>query len=226
MRVVCVSDTHLCHDEVIVPEGDLLIHAGDLTGRGTEREIAAGMAWLDRQPHARVVFVPGNHDFGFERRPELARELALAYPHVEVAIDRAIDVGGVRLYGSPFQPWFHDWAFNFPPGAEGARVAEATWRQIPLETAILVTHGPVHGILDLTARGEHAGCAALRDRIAGLRALRLHVAGHIHEAYGTERHGDVLYVNAAICDLSYHATHAPVVVDLDGAGGDLVARIG
>ena len=30
MRLVCVSDTHLRTDDLAVPDGDVLLHAGDL----------------------------------------------------------------------------------------------------------------------------------------------------------------------------------------------------
>ena len=41
MRIVCLSDTHNLHERIQVPEGDLLLHAGDATNRGTEKEVAA-----------------------------------------------------------------------------------------------------------------------------------------------------------------------------------------
>ena len=45
IRVVCISDTHTLkwHN---VPDGDLLIHAGDLADDGSVREIQAAVDWL------------------------------------------------------------------------------------------------------------------------------------------------------------------------------------
>ena len=51
MRIVCISDTHLQHG-FTVPEGDLLLHAGDATGRGTLPEIERFATWFSSFPKA------------------------------------------------------------------------------------------------------------------------------------------------------------------------------
>lgn len=219
MRIVTISDTHGMHDKIKrMPEGDVLIHAGDLTNEGIPAEIFEAFAWLSKQPCERVVCVPGNHDFGLQRIEQLPRVLQSKFPRVELLNDCDTMLGGMRVWGSPWSPWFNDWAFNFLPGPAGIAQAEEKWAQIPDDTAILVTHGPVHGILDETLRRKHVGCAALKDRAATLASLRLYVSGHIHEAYGAEKHGEVLYVNACTCDSQYWPSQPPIVVDLDERG--------
>jgi Icc-related predicted phosphoesterase len=81
---------------------------------------------------------------------------------------------------------------------------------------VLVTHSPPLGVLDRTAWGKRVGCEALGEALARI-APRLHVFGHIHEAYGT-RSGPPLSVNACSCDLSYRAVNAPVVVEWSEVG--------
>jgi hypothetical protein len=71
IRVVCLSDTH---DNIVttVPDGDLLIHAGDLTTDGTVDDIQRQIDWLDSLPHRHKVIIAGNHDSWFDtasRRP-------------------------------------------------------------------------------------------------------------------------------------------------------------
>ena len=73
MRLVCISDTH-GHTPTL-PAGDVLVHAGDLTGRGTLSETAAAFRWLSQQPFAHIVAIAGNHDFLAERDPALFRSL-------------------------------------------------------------------------------------------------------------------------------------------------------
>jgi len=34
MKIVCVSDTHGFHNALKLPQGDMIIHAGDITKRG------------------------------------------------------------------------------------------------------------------------------------------------------------------------------------------------
>lgn len=191
-----------------IPAGDVLIHAGDISNVGTTDQIADFFRWFGALPHRRKLVIAGNHDFGFERNPGAAR--ALIPEGVDYLLDSGVVIDGVPFWGSPWQPWFHDWAFNLERGAEIA----AKWALIPDATEVLITHGPPHGILDRTSTGEAVGCEALAVRVGGLARLRLHVFGHIHEAYGREDRGPTTFVNAAICDRRYRPVNQPVVIDL------------
>lgn len=64
LRVVCISDTH--DATVPLPDGDLLIHAGDLTNQGRAVDIQKQIDWLGEQMHEHVVVIPGNHDSFFD----------------------------------------------------------------------------------------------------------------------------------------------------------------
>lgn len=197
-----------------LPQGDVLIHAGDLTGRGSQSEIFDAFANLARLPYERILVTPGNHDFGFEQNPFIVHILKNKFPHIEILLDLETTIDGLRIWASPYTPWFHDWAFNFLPGPAGIAQAQEKWATIPDDTAILITHGPRYGVLDETLQKKHVGCAALAERIASLPQLRLHVFGHIHESYGVEKVGDVLHVNACICDALYRPVQPPMVIDI------------
>lgn len=205
MRLVCLSDTHGRHD-VHVPDGDVLVHAGDLTGSGSLAEIAKAHAWLADLPHAHKVVIAGNHDHGFQRTPDEARALMTGVTYLE---DEGVAIEGVRFYGSPWQPWFFDWAFNLQRGPDLA----AVWARIPDDTDVLVTHGPPRGILDRIHSGLEVGCDDLRAAVARVRPT-VHVFGHIHEAYGELERDGTRFVNASTCTLRYEPTQPPIVVDL------------
>ncbi|KIH63976.1 Ser/Thr phosphatase family protein [Ancylostoma duodenale] len=67
LKVVCISDTHDQLDLVKdIPDGDVLIHAGDLTNYGSERELKKVNEELGRLPHKHKLIVAGNHDLGFD----------------------------------------------------------------------------------------------------------------------------------------------------------------
>ncbi len=51
--------------------------------------------------------------------------------------DSSITLYGINIYGSPWQPFFCNWAFNLPRGEELA----SKWSAIPQETDVLLTHG-------------------------------------------------------------------------------------
>jgi len=218
-KVVCLSDTHNRHGAIDVPEGDVLIHAGDVSMAGRAGEVEAFMRWFAALPHPHKVLVAGNHDWLFERRPDLAREVVAGVTYLQ---DSGTEVAGLRIWGSPWQPWFYDWAFNLPRG----EALREKWDMIPDGTDVLVTHGPPYGILDSVERVvgqwfgedaavevEHTGCEELRAAVLRV-GPRLNVFGHIHEGYGTDRLGKTICVNASNCDADYRPVNPAIVVEL------------
>lgn len=215
MRLVCISDTHGLHANMFeeIPDGDVLIHAGDMCNTGTLSEVQKFNAWLGELPHKHKIVIAGNHDFCFERQPESAERMLTNAKYLK---DVSHTIDGVKFYGSPWSPWFFDWAFNFPYGDEHGTAARATWRQIPPDTQVLITHGPMRGLRDevIMPPGDHVGCPYLLERLEALPDLKLHVFGHIHENYGTTHKGNVTFVNASVCDRTYRPCHKPIVFDL------------
>lgn len=208
LRIVCLSDTHCLHRSVKVPDGDLLIHAGDMTERYGWEALQDFGAWMRELPHPHKVAIAGNHDFCCQHDPVRARRLLEGVTYLQ---DEQVTIEGLQIYGSPWQPWFYDWAFNLPRGEELRKV----WAKIPDKTQILVTHGPPDGMLDLTGRLQSAGCEDLLARVDAIRPV-MHVFGHIHEGHGRKHHHGTWFVNASICDGQYRAVNQPQVFDWDG----------
>ena len=204
-RIVCLSDTH--NEQIDVPAGDILIHAGDATIRGTPGEIVLFNEWFSRLPHRVKIFVAGNHDWLFELDPEKAR--ALLSDEIVYLQDSSVTIDSLKIYGAPWQPRFFDWAFNLNRGREMAE----KWKLIPNDADVLITHGPPNGILDQTPRGDLAGCEELRKRVEELKP-KAHVFGHIHHGYGTTDKFGVKFVNASNCDESYAPINPPIVFEL------------
>lgn len=225
MRLVFISDTHNQPLQHPIPNGDVLIHSGDATSRGTVKEIGIFAEWLNSQPHKHKIFVPGNHDLGFEERlydftdpsnvnglvQRVNQQAKLLLPNVHVLCEDSLEIEGVKFYGCSWQPEFCDWGFNLP--RRGAKL-RAAWASIPQDTHVLITHSPPMGILDKTFYSrDHAGCADLYERLQELN-VKIHAFGHIHEAYGVAEIGETLFINASTCNLRYEGVNAPIVVDL------------
>ena len=190
MNIVVISDTHGGHEYLDIPEGDLLIHAGDVTPMGSRAELERFDQWLGDLSHPHKIVIGGNHDFVLESEGEEAHSILSNARYLK---DDLAVVEGFQIWGSPWTPDFHDWAFMLP---RGDNLADK-WARIPASIDILVTHGPPHGILDETHAGEHVGCRELRERVREIEP-RLHVFGHIHEARG-EHHGHgTHFVNASL----------------------------
>lgn len=210
MKIVCLSDTHNLHDKIVVPDGDVVVHAGDATMMGSIREVNEFLEWYDALPHRHKIFVAGNHDFLFQDDPTLAGSLLMNKSIIYLQ-DNEVTIGGVCFYGSPWQPWFHDWAFNLDRN-DGSLARK--WAMIPDDVNVLIIHGPPMDILDRVEEGDNVGCYALADRIKDLKELKLAVFGHIHESYGTVETPNTIYVNASNCNRNYKAVNDPIVVEI------------
>ena len=165
VRFVVVSDTHdhhFCqalghkHAAPVIPEGDVLIHAGDFTSTGREIEVAQFNAWLATLPHTHKIVIAGNHDltFDLESYPQLwkrfhhthmldAARIKGSLSNCTYLQDEECEVEGIRIYGSPWQPRFCDWAFNLDRG----QPLQAKWSKIPEGIDLLITHGPPIGMI-------------------------------------------------------------------------------
>ena len=209
MRVVCISDTHGIAHPKELPEGDILIHAGDLSLTGQPHEIEQALAWLRKFPHKYKIFIGGNHD----------NALAEFYGYFETQMkpykDRTpliylcgskIKVEGLTIFGSsaiPFNPIYR-------AGARAYMLDGTTARHWNLAPAcdILITHGAPKGILD-SGHGDHI----LMNYVNQIKP-KLHVFGHIHMGYGRYTFGGTEFVNASLLNEAYRPANDPIVVDL------------
>ncbi|MEX1364135.1 MAG: metallophosphatase domain-containing protein [Nannocystaceae bacterium] len=199
MRLVCVADTHLYEASLPpVPDGDVLIHGGDLLRMGTLVELEYSVQWLRELPHRHKIVVAGNHDWCFARTPVPARTMLEAV--ATYLQDSEVTIDGVRIWGSPWQPEFFHWAFNLPRGEALA----AKWAQVPAGVDVLITHGPPRGFGDRTAAGPQ-GCD---DLLAALPRIRpaLHLFGHIHEDGGVWQHEGTTIANVTTWECMRAAT--------------------
>ena len=191
VRVVVVSDTHNKHRRLEIPPGDILIHCGDMTNRGSAPELADVNAWLGELPHPHKLVICGNMDQKLESQPDRDAR-ARFLPNSIYLEDEAVEVGGLRVYGSPYTPKFCG-SFQLASEADAAR----KWSSVPTDLDILLTHGPPEGILDSVGHGQHAGCPQLLHRVQ-VAEPQYHFFGHIHEEGGKQvTRGNTTFVNAA-----------------------------
>lgn len=202
MLIVCLSDTHEFHRDVSVPDGDLLIHAGDFTHLSRPSTLRDFDEWLGEMPHRYKVVVPGNHDDLL-----LEPKNRGVIKNANLLVNSGTIIDGIRIWGSPVTPLPGE-AFGMAEAAD----REKLWTKIPKNTDILITHSPAFGILDQEGSSErHQGCVALRDAIFRVRP-RLHVFGHAHGGYGTLRTEHTYHVNAALFDELGGVERRPILV--------------
>ena len=219
MRITLISDTHTKHDELSydpldLPGGDLLIHAGDIMNSGFKKqEIHEFCKWFEAQDYEHKIFIAGNHDIMFENHPLESNTIVNNYDVTYLQDDEDI-IDGVKIYGTPWQPWFYDWAFNLPKGGPGLY---SKWEAIPKDTDILITHGPPQDHLDMSGppyNEPHLGCAMLRVKVDA-QPPKIHVFGHIHGGYGYKFSNGTHFFNASVLNERYEYTNKPVTFDWD-----------
>lgn len=243
MRIVCISDTHGLHTIMeqfkSLPEGDILIHAGDCTNVGKPHEVTEFVYWFQNvKGFDTKIFIAGNHDFAFEKVNEphhngdfdwfknLMNEENLSQSDVVYLQDNEFVIESpefskpLKIYGSPWQPEFYNWAFNLP---RNGWELELKWKDIPEDTDILITHGPPHGVRDFTPANLQVGCEILRFHVENRIKPSIHVFGHIHQAYGAVQQDETMYVNASICTERYIPSNKPIIIDITEENGKLIA---
>ena len=229
MKITFISDTHAKHNQVTssLPGGDVLIHAGDISNKGYRTEIQDFIKWFSTiENYTHKIFIAGNHDFSCQDEVSAVQELLRLNPGSEYLYDDMFLIGDesadyddmVKVWGSPWQPEFYNWAFNLP--RQGAELKEV-WNMIPSDVDILITHGPPYGHLDyVTYSKQNVGCELLRDRIDLIKP-KIHVFGHIHSSYGYKFDGTTHFFNATVLDERYNFTQKPLSVEWDPKTNEL-----
>lgn len=211
MRIAAIADLH--GHLPPTPESDVLVIAGDLVPfglRAPEEQVAwldgPFREWLAAQPARRIVGIAGNHDFVFQEAPELVPDLPWTYLQ-----DAGCEIDGVRFWGSPWQPWFFDWAFNAPKEDGEAFLAER-FALVPEDVDVLVVHGPPRGYGDRAAGdGSLVGSVAQLECIDRVGPAAC-VFGHIHEGRGRWTRGTTELANVSAVDVYREPVDDPVVV--------------
>lgn len=233
MKLVLISDTHCEHEKLIVPYGDIVIHAGDFTSTGHPQEMESFFKWFSKLPHRHKIVVPGNHEMTLCEKLEknlvlaknarygdsvlktkvtkilnkikMARDILEDYnDRIHFLIDRSVTIEGIKFYGSPRCVGDYE-----VMGSWGFYTDEPKkyWDRIPPNVDILITHSPPYGILD-----AGLGCKELLKRVNKVNPY-LHVFGHIHSMGGRQTFTEkTIFVNAAVMDDNHYVTNPKCIV--------------
>jgi len=230
MKIVAISDIHgqLPGTEDIfgplpeIPECDILVISGDICPVHNHNiEFQASWVsevfseWVVAQPAQDVVWIAGNHDFVFQHGKNLIKRWEGIYLE-----DDGIELQGLKIWGTPWQPWFWNWAFNAPnDGDRGESFLNEKWQLWDEDIDVLLVHGPPHMCLDLVPRGERTGSRTLRNRIEYTNQVgdkpELVVCGHIHCSRGVDKIEETTVVNAAVINEAYEMVHKPIIIEME-----------
>lgn len=224
ISITAISDLHGYYPKL--EGGDLLIIAGDLTGKDTLDNYIEFCDWLSQQPYREKIVIAGNHD---NRLKDDNKKIKMTFSEwnsttgicKQYAIylcDSATEFEGLKIWGSP-------WTKTFPginPKCKAFTVdteeeLAEKWALIPDDTDILITHSPPYLILD-ECRNGHVGSKSLRIMLNKIRP-KVHVFGHIHENGGQQlllKHEgpNTICVNASHVNEHYEPVNKPIRIIL------------
>jgi len=194
MRILHISDTHGFHEMFPMDrfkDIDVVVHSGDCSNYKdhvrNEQEVRTFLAWYRDVPVKHKIYVAGNHDTSIERNKVKTSDFK---EHGVVYLeDEGITIDGVNFWGSPHTPTFGDWAFMKSRGTIGR-----VWEHIPIDTDVLIVHGPPKGVRDLShdrdGNLEFCGDNSLMKKCFEMKdTLKLMLFGHIHNSPGCENQG-------------------------------------
>lgn len=197
IKILHISDTHGCHHHIsALPEADIIVHSGDFTMNGTEREVINFLNWFCDLPYAHKIFVSGNHDDILH-----GASIEGLDSNVHYLCNSGIRIQGIKFYGVPM------FMYDCITGLQTQYYAV-----IPDDTDVLITHTPPLGILDFDD-GINYGLQELRSKIESLN-IKAHLFGHIHVRHGMKTIGEVVYSNGAIMGPKYDKLNTPQIITI------------
>lgn len=223
MKIVTFSDIHGQQNKALTEwfnsnPADLLIFAGDLQLNNLDYG-ESFIKWIHQLPYTNKVMVFGNHDGNYIHT--LTYIMQNEFTDIIFLNNGSIIIDGVNIFGSPYSVKYQDWWFML----EDEKLS-TTWNKIPEDTDILITHCPPFGILDYTFENAIAGSKTLLKRVNGLRNLRYHIFGHIHESYGTININGKTFINACLLNEKYQLVNNPIIFDYDIEQFDIYYNVG
>lgn len=220
IRFVCISDSH--SQFIPLPAGDVLLHAGDFTRKGSREEVWEFANYLRNQDFQYKVVIAGNHDTPFDvenytdiiskkRNPNPCDPFATKGLLRDVIYleDSLAVVFGYKVWGTPWTEQHVKGAFTL----KGREKISEKWQNIPTNIDILLSHSPPYNILDRTKDNRRVGSESLASAVLRI-SPRLHIFGHIHESRGVFHQNSITYINASICSNRYKPIYRAYVFDL------------
>lgn len=180
LRLTFVSDLHGYLPDT--PGGDILIIGGDLTASDKLSQYEAFIEWLEAQAYGHKIVIGGNHDMRLANdEVKIESDICKNIHYLE---DSSIIIEGIKFYGFPWTVSF----LGVNPLCKAFMVEHDLDLQpyldkIPWDVDVLISHGPMWGILDDLSYGENCGSHSLRKRVEEIRPS-FFLCAHIHEQHG------------------------------------------
>lgn len=162
---------------------DLIISCGDLAPEY--------LSFLVTMSTAPVLYVHGNHDGKYEKKPPEG---------CECIEDRIVKVGGLRILGLGGSQRYSDGPHQYTEEEMASRIRKLRWKlRLMGGVDLVITHAPVRGLGDSNTH-VHRGFEAFLKLLDDYKP-RYWAYGHVHMNYGMSiprliQHGETTLINA------------------------------
>jgi predicted MPP superfamily phosphohydrolase len=172
-RIVFISDTHLMHRQLTIPDCHILVHCGDIVMRGVLQSDEDSIQkykdfnrWLGSVvPDATKIVIGGNHDFYLEKiGPERAQELLFNSVYLQ---NSCATINGVTFFGSPLSKSTSKTSKSFQDEASRKHFMRE-FLNCEQKIDVLITHS-----------GDILPHEEIRKK-----NIQIHAWGHFHDMYG------------------------------------------
>lgn len=206
MKVCIISDTHGLLPEV--PDSDILIHCGDFTPHLNFNDQLRWLRtdfrlWLEKLNRPTYINF-GNHELLFEKFPYLVPPLPCKFLK-----DQQVNIADEKVWFSPWILPIGEWAFMQEEDG-----LDFMYKQIPVNTTIVVSHCPPYNYGDLTIHGDKIGTKSLVKHTKRLKNLKYVFTGHCHEGYGQYKLNNVDIFNCSLLNENYKLANPSTIIEL------------
>ena len=212
--IVLMSDNH-SNWNVDVPDGDIFIHCGDWSYTGSLQSLVKFNDFLGRLPHKHKLYIPGNHELGFEQNYNLYQDTITNGTNIN---GQTLEIDGLRFFGCSYTPSYGRWAFMADDDQR-----KRYWETLSPDTVdVLITHGPAFGLADqaIPDESEHLGCIHLRKYVERVTP-KVFAHGHIHGSGGMitplkhwEGEPDTICANVSVMNEKYKVVRPATVIEV------------
>lgn len=206
IKVIIISDTHWNHNKLKLPDGDILICAGDIC-MPWHNNLLDYIIWMSKQKHSFKILIAGNHDKIIQNNKSLYMNLFKKYDIIYLE-DSGFEINGIKFWGTPWTPK----RLNNKNDAFTLKRKDLIhkWNLIPFDTNVLISHCPPYGVGDNNTKlyktlPYQSGDYGLKKTISRLENLKLHIFGHQHFGRGVYKGtNNVVFINASLNENHNH----------------------